>query len=188
MLQGAQRTESQLHNKRRSAELEDIFIDREYIRMKDEVSFHICQQFAACDHFSTCILSMFYVVSIWVLEVAVLLVSSGEVIQISETADHFNKTGRSWWAADLNSLQCIFERSVSPCLSQLLELWDTNWLEPNELARLRKSLYYTLVAFRAIEYHQITTSESCSIPQGYITVMDDYSDGWGMMVIFLTKS
>lgn len=70
-----------LHNKRWSAEPEDIFIDGEYIGMKDEVNFHICQQFAACDHFSTCILSMFYVVSILVLEVAVLLVSSGEVIQ-----------------------------------------------------------------------------------------------------------
>jgi len=49
--------------------------------MKDEVSFHIYQQFVACDHFSTCILGMFCVVSILVLEVAVLFILSGEVVQ-----------------------------------------------------------------------------------------------------------
>lgn len=42
--------------------------------MKDEVSFHVCQQFFACDHFSTCILGMFCVVSILVLEVAVFCI------------------------------------------------------------------------------------------------------------------
>lgn len=49
--------------------------------MKDEVSFHVCQQFVAWDHFSTCILGIFYVVSILVLEVAVLFILLGEVIQ-----------------------------------------------------------------------------------------------------------
>lgn len=49
--------------------------------MKDEVIFHICQQFVDCDHFGTCILGMFYVISILVLEVEVLCILSGEVIQ-----------------------------------------------------------------------------------------------------------
>lgn len=49
--------------------------------MKDEVIFHICQQFALCDLFSTCILDMFYAVSILVLEVAVLFILSGGLIQ-----------------------------------------------------------------------------------------------------------
>lgn len=77
--------------------------------MKDEVSFHVCQQFFACDHFSTCILGMFCVVSILVLEVAVFCIfffffrwscSKAWKLQIKERV---HKTGHSWRVADLNS-------------------------------------------------------------------------------------
>lgn len=49
---------------------------------------------------------------------------------------------------------------------------NINWLQPSVLARPRKSLYKRLVSLGAIEYSQITNNESCSIPKGYITLMD----------------
>lgn len=49
--------------------------------MKDEVSIPICQPFVAWDHFSACILGVFSVVPILVLEAADSFILSGEVIQ-----------------------------------------------------------------------------------------------------------
>lgn len=85
--------EPQLHDKRYSAHLKVIFVGRECAQVKDEISFPSCQPLAAWDNFNTCMLGVFSVVPISVLEATDSFILSGKVIQKPGNCGRSNKLG-----------------------------------------------------------------------------------------------